>query len=225
MPGLAVVAAAVVLASPIAPMVDRAAETAAVQLSAALQPPDVDALTEAFASLQQWQPDLLDAAAVAPMANALAPIGDAIIGLYNTVEPWVAYGVNLVAWAAGWVPFVGLLAPQINIFYDLGESVVQSLLFNTIYWLDGTNNFGESLSLFGSQTWAALQTFAQDQVNWVLHFLPPFPPIGLSATGLDLGTALPDLTALPGAEALGAISTVGTDLTSALSGLLLSLFP
>ena len=44
--------------------------------------------------------------------------------VYNAVEPWVQWGFDLAAYAVGWVPYVGWLAPQITIFYNFGERIV-----------------------------------------------------------------------------------------------------
>lgn len=68
------------------------------------------------------------AAAAALPALAAESIGNAIKNLYNAVEPWVQYGFNLTAWAVGWLPYIGILAPQINFFYYLGEPIVQAVL-------------------------------------------------------------------------------------------------
>jgi hypothetical protein len=45
-------------------------------------------------------------------------LGNAIIGAYSAIEPWVAYGVDLADYALGWVPYGWLIGDQINIFYD-----------------------------------------------------------------------------------------------------------
>ena len=60
---------------------------------------------------------LSPAAALTPAANALAPLGNAIEAAYLALEPYVQYGFELVAWAAGYV--IGAFAQQINIFYNL----------------------------------------------------------------------------------------------------------
>ena len=55
---------------------------------------------------------------------------------YLVIEPYVRYGFELAAYAVGYVPWVGFLAPQILFFYDLFEPMVQSGLFNILDWLD-----------------------------------------------------------------------------------------
>jgi len=160
--------------------------------------------------------------------DATGPIGAGIEALYTTLEGWVSYGVNLAEWAAGWVPFVGLLAPQIGFVYDFGETLVQSALWSSIAVLDGSLSFGAGLSDFGTDFAAAIGAFINDQIRWITGFLPPLPPIGLAATMLpDLATALgPDLTTAlaPGADlGVGALSGVAGDLAAHLSQLLLGL--
>jgi hypothetical protein len=115
-----------------------------------------------------------------PAANAAAApgtIGNAIQNAYLAIEPWVQYGFNLAAYAVGYLPYVGLLAPQIYFFYDLFEPIVQSGLFNIIDWLGGTITFSQGLSNFWATTTASINQFIQTEINWVLGFLPPLPPL------------------------------------------------
>jgi hypothetical protein len=120
-------------------------------------------------------------AAVVPAANALVSIGDAIEAAYLAIEPWVQYGFNLAAYAAGWLPWVGWLAPQINFFYYLFEPIVQSVLFNTIDFIDGTVSFTQGLNNIWAATTASVNQFINTEIYWVLSFLPPLPPIGVNA--------------------------------------------
>ncbi|MGB9224464.1 MAG: PE family protein, partial [Mycobacterium sp.] len=118
------------------------------------------------------------AAAAAPAAGILpVSVGTAIENLYLQVEPWVEYGFDLAAYAAGWVPYVGLLAPQIYIVYDLFEPMVQAGLFNTIDWLEGSITFSQGLANFGSATTASINQFITNEINWALGYLPPLPPL------------------------------------------------
>ena len=63
---------------------------------------------------------------------------DAIIGIYNAIEPWVRWGFEVATYAVGWIPYVGWLSGQIMIFYNFGERIVESLVFNFANWLWGT---------------------------------------------------------------------------------------
>ncbi|ORW34555.1 PE family protein [Mycobacterium palustre] len=125
-------------------------------------------------------PAAASTAAVVPAANALVSIGDAIEAAYLAIEPWVQYGFNLAAYAAGWLPWVGWLAPQINFFYYLFEPIVQSVLFNTIDFIDGTVSFTQGLNNIWAATTASVNQFINTEIYWVLSFLPPLPPIGVN---------------------------------------------
>jgi hypothetical protein len=114
-------------------------------------------------------------AAVAPAASG--SIANAIENAYLFVEPYVQYGFNLLAYAVGFVPWVGFLAPQINFFYNLIEPIVQSALFNTLDWLSGAISFGHGLSNFFAATASSINFFIQTEINWVLGFFPPLPPL------------------------------------------------
>ena len=116
-------------------------------------------------------------AAATPAALAAGSIGNAIENLYNTVEPWVQYAFNLLAYAVGFVPFIGILAPQINFLYALIEPIVQSVLFNTLDFLDGSVSLVQGLANISSSTAASFHQFVLTEINWVLSFLPPLPPI------------------------------------------------
>lgn len=115
--------------------------------------------------------------AAASGALQLQPTGAAIKNLYNAVEPWVQYGFNLTAWAVGWLPYIGILAPQINFFYYLGEPIVQAVLFNAIDFVDGTVTFSQALTNIETATAASINQFINTEINWIRGFLPPLPPI------------------------------------------------
>lgn len=202
----ALITAATVLLAPPAPPRLAANHRPSTQLTAAALPLLPDALDTAPTSAQAF--DFADAAQLLAPAAATGFAGF-IQSLYVGAEQWVRYGVNLTAWLVGWVPLVGLLAPQINIFYDLGESMVRSTVFNTTDWLSGTIGFGQALTNIGSETAAAFDDFFTAQQNWIRHFLPPAPPIFPSAEaaaaldpgitpGIDLDGLVPDgLNLLP----------------------------
>ena len=114
-------------------------------------------------------------AAVVPAAGD--SIGTAIKNGYLVIEPYVRYGFELAAYAVGYVPWVGFLAPQILFFYDLFEPMVQSGLFNIVDWLSGTITFSQGLSNFFAATTASINQFIHTEINWALGFLPPLPPL------------------------------------------------
>jgi hypothetical protein len=132
----------------------------------------IRALTAASALLA---PAAMTNAAVGPLTLASRSIGNAIEAAYLAIEPYVQYGFNLAAYAAGFV--VGGLAQQINFFYYLFEPIVQSGLFNTLDWLGGEITFGQGLSNFWAVTTASINQFINTEINWVLGYLPPLPPL------------------------------------------------
>ncbi|MCV7072677.1 hypothetical protein H7H73_22250 [Mycobacterium rufum] len=103
---------------------------------------------------------------------------DAIINTYHAIEPWVRYGFELATYAVGWVPWVGWLAPQIMIFYNFGERIVESLVVNSANWLWGPLPFGEGLANVARDSWDALVQLGRDEWNF---WLPPLPPLPLTA--------------------------------------------
>lgn len=116
-------------------------------------------------------------AAALPVALAAGSIGSAIEDLYLAVEPWVQYGFNVASYAVGWLPWIGILAPQINFFYYLFEPMVQSVLFNAIDFLGGTVTFSQGLNNIWAATTASINQFLNTEINWVLGFFPPIPPL------------------------------------------------
>lgn len=112
-------------------------------------------------------------------AAAILPpsIGDAIEGFYLMAQPWVEWGVNVAAWAVGYVPWVGWLAPQINFLYYLWQPIFQSLLFNTIDFLDGTTTFSQAVVNILNSTQESINQFIINEALWIRGFFPPAPPI------------------------------------------------
>lgn len=141
-----------------------------------------------------------------PTANLLAfpGIQNAIINTYNTVEGWVAYGVSVAEWAAGWVPWVGLLAPQIGMLYNFGEAIVGSVVYNFAYWVGGNVNLIQGISNVINDSVTAGVNLINAEIDWVLSFLPPLPPLPFNATA--------DASALATATPLG---TLRANLTEA----------
>lgn len=173
----------------------------AIELSASVQPLSTAALPSL---LTNW----LETIVVPPSASAPVPIPavqQAAVGTsidsfikntYNTVEPWVRYGFELATYAVGWVPYVGWLAPQIMIFYNLGERIVRSITFNTADFLGGQVSFGQGLRNVGRDTVNSFIYFANDELNFFLPGFPPLPPIGNTLTALTTAkVAAPALVA------------------------------
>jgi hypothetical protein len=115
--------------------------------------------------------------------------GSTIKNVYNAVEPWVRYGFDLAAYAVGWVPYVGWLAPQITIFYNFGERIARSITFNIADVIDGHISFGQGLVNVGIDTINSFIFLANDQLAFWLPPLPPIPPIGPFAAAAQPLTA------------------------------------
>ena len=174
--------------------------TPAIQLAAQVRPPITGPVgIEPTAQVQSLVttaalPDLLvewvQRIFVPPSASAPFPtpqfppvvaptsIGSSIKGIYNAVEPWVEWGFDVAAYAVGWIPWVGWLAPQITIFYDFGEMIVRSITFNIADWLDNRVSFAQGLVNVGVDTINAFIFLANAQLAFWLPPLPPIPPIG-----------------------------------------------
>ncbi len=134
-------------------------------------------------------PDAVDAAILGSVAADAGSFAADIEAFYTAVEPWAAYGVNLLSWAVGWVPVAGLLAPQLIFFCNLGEPIVQSTLFNTVDLLSGTVSLAEALSNISADTTDAFNYFVTTEIHWITSFLPPLPPIAADVGALgELGT-------------------------------------
>ena len=137
-----------------------------------------------------------DPIAVQPSAllGGFPGVQDAIIGTYNTVEPWVQYGFQLAEYAAGWVPIVGWLAPQIGIVYDFGEAIVGSVVYNVAYWIGGTQSFGAGVGNVIRDSIQAGIDLVQDEVGWILPPLPPLPVTTVRTASATTPVALESLT-------------------------------
>jgi hypothetical protein len=119
-------------------------------------------------------------------------LGSFIINAYNAIEPWVRYGFDLAAYAVGWIPYVGWLAPQITIFYNLGERITRSIAYNLGNFLNGQISFGQGLTNVAIDTINSFIFFANDQIAFWLPPLPPIPPLpGGSTVAVLNAPALP----------------------------------
>lgn len=146
-----------------------------------------------------------------PPVVAPTSIGSSIIWVYNAVEPWARYVADLAAYAVGWIPYVGWLAPQITIFYNFGERIARSITYNIANWLDGNISFGQGLVNVGIDTINSFIFLANDQLAFWLPPLPPIPPL----PGIILPFAATDptmeLTAAAATEDATKESAIPTD--------------
>lgn len=180
------------------------------RLSAAVSPllPSVEA-----AAVSEYTPAPFEVLADEPAIGGFASAGDFIINAYNAIEPWVAWGFELVQWGMGFVPILWWVAPGVDLAYFTIEPVVQSLVYSFAYLIDGNT------SLIGPTIQAGLQeaayNFVQYSIYWfesIIPFppLPPWPPFPFAAAATT-GPA-----AVTRAAATAAVETtdIGSDATA-----------
>ena len=182
MAGVAVIAASAVGVAPsVAPPIPEAVASPSIELSAAVQPltTEPDTIPSLADEIRMGIVPSLGAPFPTPQIPGPSPAStgfeDAIKNTYNVIEPWVRYGFELGTYAAGWVPFVGWLSPQIMIFYNFGERIVRSLVFNSADWLWGPLPFLQGLGNVARDSWNALVQLGVDEWNFWLPSLPPLP--------------------------------------------------
>lgn len=124
---------------------------------------------------------------------APSSVGGTIKDVYNAVEPWVRYGFDLAAYAVGWLPYVGWLAPQITIFYNFGERIARSITYNLADVLDGHVTIVQGLINVGVDTFNSFVQLGIDELHFFLPSLPPLPPFPFSAVQTP-STSVPALT-------------------------------
>lgn len=145
-------------------------------------------------------PPLISSAAV-ELAAALLPLpepltanvtgmsstpGDWIINAYNAIQPWVAYGVELFAWAVEWLPWpIGLLAPQADIIYSGWQPFAESVVYSLAFLVDG--QFDLILPTLSNGIQTGISTLIQGEIDWIASFFPPLPPIGVAASSRTAG--------------------------------------
>ena len=173
--------------------------------------------------------DWLERVVIPPSASAPFPtpdflpivaptsIGSTIKNVYNAVEPWVRYGFDLAAYAVGWIPYVGWLAPQITIFYNFGERIARSITYNIADFLDGHISFVQGLINVSNDTIASLVQLGRDQLAFWLPPLPPLPPFPFAATGTQLSTLEAPVTNGPAVSPATKLVARGTSAPSAVT--------
>ena len=114
-----------------------------------------------------------------PPAPGPTSVASFVESAYLAIEPWVDYGFEVGAWAFGWVPWIGWLAPQIwPIGYNFGERLVRAIVFNITDWLQGEGSVIDNVVDWGAESIDALVQFGIDQWNfWIGFPLPPLPGI------------------------------------------------
>lgn len=214
--GIAAATVGAIVAAPIQPAPAISAAAHSFTLSAAVQPliaPVQNAAAALGAATTQPQAAATASATAAPTLPDWSPpsingqsIGNAIINIYNAVEPWFQWGWEVVAWAASWV--VGALAQQINIIYDAVEPPIAAVVYSVAYLLDGEFSLIGPTLISGLQ--ASVNNLIVGEIAWVLSFFPPLPPIGSV-----LGAAVSPAAAAVAAANTAAAETTESDIEAA----------
>jgi hypothetical protein len=165
------------------------------ELAAGSQPLSVAALPKLLG-------DWIERIVVPPSAGAPVPTPGVIVApaptsvdsfvknAYLTAEKWVRYGFEWVAYGVGWIPWVGWLSPQVMIFYNLGESITRSIVFNVTDVITLNIGFAQGLNNVARDTVDAFIRFGNQQLDfWLPNF--PRPPILAGRTGLTTASAAP----------------------------------
>lgn len=155
-------------------------------------------------------PTAATTAAATAVTFGLPGLQNAIINGYNTIMPWVDWGVEVAQWAVGWVPWVGwVAADQIGLFYfNLIRPIITSAVYNTAYVIGGSVGLFPAIGNFINDTGNAINGFIHAEINWALSFLPPLPPLPFAATKAAATKAAAAKSAT--AAAATATTTAGT---------------
>jgi hypothetical protein len=201
MSGVAVVAASAVAVVPsVRPLPPVSVAPPTIRLSAAVQPLIIqpDSIPSLWDEIRLGIVPSLGASLPTPPTIPGPTPGptnfefeDLIQNTYHAIEPWVRYGFELATYAAGWIPWVGWLSPQIMIFYNFGESIFHSFVDNSAEWLWGPLPFWEGLGNWAQDSWNALVQLGIDEWNFWLPGLPPLP-FAASATNVAAAAVVPE---------------------------------
>jgi hypothetical protein len=185
--GVATIAASAVVAAPslAPPPLPQPVTSHTIGLATAVGPlrqqPKPDNIPTLADEVQRGIIPSLGAVFPAPPTPGPSPVttdfASTIKNTYSAIEPWVRYGFEVATYAVGWVPYVGWLSGQIMIFYNFGERIVRSLVFNSADWLWGPLPFGQGVQNIAQDSWNALVQLGIDQWNFWLPPLPPLPPL------------------------------------------------
>ena len=202
--GVAALAASAVAVAPVQAPAPQSISTAAVRLSAAVQPlvEPANVAAGVLGLVSTPKPAVPKPAAAGSTGTPRAAVtannsaGDAIINAYNAIQPWVQWGFEVGAWVVGYVPYAGYFGSQINIAYSTGQPIVGSWVYSFAYLIGG------NVSLIGptlvNGVKQSITNLVQGEINWVLGYLPPLPPIRpFAATAPSTSAAAAAVVAAP----------------------------
>ena len=170
------------------------APTAATVSMPALSAPAI-ALTAAVQPLQQ----------AANVTASATGAGDAIINAYNALQPWVAYGYQLVQWGLSWIPGVWLVAPAVDLAYYTAQPLIEGAVYSFAYLIDGQADLIPPTLTQAVQNSA--NNFVAYTVNWAYSIFPfpPLPPLPIF-NGLAAAAPAPAATGRGLVSAAAALS-------------------
>jgi hypothetical protein len=208
--GVAAIAASAVAVAPVQAPAPQSISTAAVRLSAAVQPliEPVDTAAAVLGLVNASTPKPAAASAGAtPQASATAnATGDWVINAWNFADYWISYAADLTQYVLGWVWPLSLIGDQAPILWDnlgspIGDATVYGLIvpvlndpFNWSVWSAGLRTVAQT-------TVTALINTGRAEFNyflgWLIPPLPPlpFPPLPIAAVPAGPAAAANALTA------------------------------
>ena len=153
-------------------------------------------------------------AAVTPTASQIVPTAsNPITEAYDAIEPWVAYGFELVEYAMSWVPGLWWIAPGVDLAYFSIEPLVQAGVYSVSYVLFG--QFDQIPPAINNGLEEAAQNFIDYGLAWIgsLIPLPPIPPFPPTPPGASAAaeTVSPRLAAAQRASAAASEAAADTD--------------
>jgi hypothetical protein len=172
-----------------------------------------DTTVELLAAIRRVAPAIVPDAptAGAPgLAVAAAPVplnaaSDAIVNAWNTVLPWIDYGVDLTDYVLGFIPGLYLIGDQVSIvYYSLVRPVANSFVVNLVAPVVNDplniNTWVNGLATLGTVTVNSLINLGINEFNYFFGWLvPPIPPIGPFAavdSASTLGSPIEAMSAL-----------------------------
>lgn len=211
---VAAVASAIVVAPPPPGRTAERSEpisVARIDLAAAatpisFSPPDREEFTAASDALSRLDPDA--AAALAAPPTTLNAASDSINSIYQWIQGWVDYGVELTQYVLQFIPYGYLIGDQVGIvYYNLVRPISDSVVYDFIDPVvnDPLNiwSYINGAVAVGSTTVTALINTGIAEFNYFFGWLiPPLPPLPFAA---EVTTEEPQLTALTVSEAEPAV--------------------
>jgi hypothetical protein len=182
---------------------------ASVELTAAVkplvvQPMTIQQLATARSAIAALDPAaarrLPDPAALAAVPAPQNAASDFIVSVYQGIQYWVDYGVQLADYVLGFIPLGGLISSQVNIVYGtlirpISDSIVYQLIVPVVNDPLNPASYVNGLIAVGQAAINGLVNAAVAEFNYFIGgLIPPLPPFPFAAK-------LADVEAQPGLPA------------------------